>query len=259
MLALALFLLVQEPAAPVTIQLRPAQGDRLSVTDRSTYDFRGRMGEEPITSSSRGARQMRVEMAKVEGGRLERKVIQFEDAYVEELDVHTMKYIRREDPLKDRKVTVLLREGKEALEGVDGLPDHVRKTLTLVDPLTRLLPEKPVRPGDSWEISGEGLRRIFASGDFTERKIVITLRAVKEIEGRRCALLGTKYDVQGKAPGVQMDLQLTGELTVWIDRGYVLAMSQEGLLKTKPIGDAKGVAEGQAAITGKLTATILEK
>jgi len=255
MLVLTLLLLQD----PVAIELRPAQGDRLSVVDKWTYDFQGKLGEEPITSSSRGARHMRVEMAKVEGGRLDRKVVQFEDAYVEELDVHTGKFIRREDPVRGRKVTISRRDGKDALEGVDGLPEPSRKSLTLIDPLTRLLPEKPVKPGDTWELAGEGLRRIFTTGDFTEGKIGVKLVTVKEIDGRRCAILATKYDVKGKAPGVEMELQIAGELTIWIERGYVMAMTQKGVLKTKPIGDAKGIAEGKASITGELTATILEK
>jgi hypothetical protein len=261
MLALALLWLIQDPAAPVTLQFRPSEGDKLSVVDSWTHDFRGRMGEDELVLSSRGGRRMRVEMAKVEGGRLARKVVHFEDAYVEEQNPQTGKFIRRDDPLKDRRVTILLRDNREVLEGVDGLPEAARKTLLLEDPRVHLFPGKPVRPGDSWEVTGAQLRRVFASGDFTEGKIDVTLRAVKEIGGRRCAILETKTEVRGKAgTDSAVDLKIAGEVTVWIDRGYVLAVVEKGVLKIKRIGEAKNVPEeGRADVTGEVTATVLEK
>jgi hypothetical protein len=253
--------LLQEPAAEkIEIRVRPAEGDKLEITDSWTYTFRGLLGEEPLNTSSRGGRRLVVQMARVESGVLTRKVVQVADAYVESQDIQTGKFIRTDNAINGRTVTIERRGGGEVLAGVEGVPEAEQKTLAMDDPLTKLFPDHAVKVGETWEISGEGLKRIFTTGDFTEGRIEIALREIKEIEGRRCAVLVTKYKVAGKAPdGLQRTLELTGTLTVWIDRGYILAMSQSGRMTTSGADPKTGQPNGQAAVTGELKATLVGK
>jgi hypothetical protein len=258
---LVLLTLLQDPAPEkVTLEVRPKEGEKFAVVESWDNTFTGKLGDDPLFLRSRGGRRLQVEVARVEGSRVTRKVVQVEDSYREDQDVQTGKFVRQEDGLKGRKATISLRDGKEERTGLDGIPDEIQKTLTLDDPLTALFPSSAVRVGDSWEISGEGLKRVFAGGDFTEGKITVRLREAKEIDGRKCAVLGTVWDVRGKNPdGFARELRQTGTLTVWIERGYVIAMDQKGVLKTSGAVVGSGLPTGESAITGNRQVTLVGK
>jgi len=259
-LILVLALLQDPSTAKIELRVRPVEGDKLESSDTWTHTFRGTLGEEPVSFSTRGGRRLVVDMARVENGNLTRKVVQVADAYVEQQDVQTGKYIRKDDAIHGRKVTITRRDGRDERSGLDGVPEAEQKSLVLDDPLTRLFPDTPVRVGESWEIAGEGLKKVFTGGDFTDGRIVVTLRDVKDVDGRRCALLTTNYDVSGKsADGVTRELRLLGTLTVWIDRGYILAMTQSGRMKTSGADPKSAQPNGEAAVTGELKASVLDK
>jgi hypothetical protein len=257
---LPLALLLQE-AAPekVEIKFQPAQGDKIETFSTWSHTFRGKLGEEPIDYSTRGGQRMISEFAAVEKGAVTKKGVDVVDSYLEQQDVRTHKYVRSDDPMHGRKVTVELKGGKEERTGVDGVPEHQAKTVALVDPLTRLFPAGPKAVGDSWEISGEGLKLIFAGGDFTEGTITVSLRDIKVVDGRKCAFLGTNYHVKGVAGGITRELKLLGTMTVWIDRGYILAMSQSGRMTTSGADEKSGHPNGEGVITGELKTTFPEK
>ena len=255
-LALAVLLLQD----PVEIKVRPAQGEKVEATSKWTYAFRGALGDEPLNTSSRGGLRIVAEMAKVDGGALTKKVVKVEDAYVETQDVKTGKFIRKDGAIHGRTVTIERKGDKEERSGVDCLPEAELTALTLDDPLTRLFPDKPVKVGDTWEIADEGLKRVFKLGEFTKGTIVVSLRDVREWEGRRCAFLGTVYNVEGTGTdGVERKLTLQGTMTVWLDRGYVLAMSQSGRLTTKGADPKTLQPNGEAVVTGELKTIVLEK
>lgn len=258
---LLLLALLQDPsAAKVELKFRPVEGDKLEVTDSWTHAFRGKLGDEPLATSTRGGGRYIVDFARVENGVLSRKAVQVADSYIETQDVQTGKYIRKDRPLHGRTVTVERRGGRESHGALEGVPEAELKTVSLDDPLMRLYPDKPVAVGDTWEISGEGLKKFFPAGDFTKGQIVVNLREIKEVEGRRCALLITNYDVSGQAAGgVTRELRLQGTLTVWIDRGYILAMSQSGRLKTSGADPKTAEPNGEAAVSGELKAAPVEK
>ena len=253
--------LLQEPAASkVELRVRPVQGDKFETFVTWSNSFRGTLGEEPLTSSTRGGQRLVVEMSGVDNGALTRKTVKVVDSYMETKDPQTNKYIRKDDTVQGRTITISMQGGREQRTGGDGVPEPELKALAFVDPLTRLFPEKPVAVGDSWDISGEGLKQFFPGGDFSEGRILVTLREVRDIDGRKCAVLATKYDVSGKMPdGVARQLELSGTLTVWIERGYILAMTQSGRLKITGADPKTQQPNGEAIITGELKGTILEK
>jgi len=258
---LVLLALLQDPVGEkVTLELKPKEGDKLAVVESWDNTFAGKLGDDPLFLRTRGGRRLQVEIAGASGGRITRKVVLVEDSYREDQDVQTGKFVRQEDGLKGRKATIALRDGKEERTGLDGIPDEIQKTLALDDPLTALYPSGPVRVGDTWEISGDGLKKVFAGGDFNEGKITARLREVKEIDGRKCAVLGTVWDVRGKNPdGFTRELRQTGTITVWIERGYVMAMDQKGVLKTSGAVVGSGLPTGESAITGTRQVTLAGK
>ena len=258
---IVLALLMQDaPKQTVELRVRPVQGDKFETFATWSHAFRGALGEEPLSFATRAGQRLNVEMSAVEKGVLVRKTVKVIDSYVETKDVQTNKYIRKDDAILGRTVTITMKNGREERAGGDGVPEHELKALTFVDPLTRLYPDKPVAVGDEWDISGEGLKQFFPGGDFTDGRILVSLREVREIDGRKCAFLATKYDVNGKMPdGISRHLELSGTLTVWIERGYILAMTQSGRLKTSGADPKTQQPNGEAIITGELKATILEK
>jgi hypothetical protein len=259
LLIVAAALLQSPPAEKIEIRVRPKEGDRIETWNTWTHSFRGSLGEEPLRFATRGGQRLVSEMAKVEGGRVIRKKVHVADSYLEKQDAQTGKYIRTDDAIHGREVTIDRTAKGETRTGVDGVPEPELVALTLDDPLARLFPTGPVAVGDTWEISGEGLKAFYPRGDFTEGRIVVVLRDVREFEGRRCAFLGTNFDVSIGAPsGLKRELRLKGMLTVWIDRGYVLAMTQSGRMTTTGADPKTSEPNGEAAVTGELKATILE-
>lgn len=256
-----LALVLQDPPKEkIELRVRPVEGDKVESFSTWTHTFRGRLGDEAVNFSTRGGQRFVSEMSRVQGGRLAGKIIEVADSYIETQDPRTGKYVRKDDPIHGRKVTIEMRDGREARTGVAGLSELDQRTLTMDDPLTRLFPDKPVAVGETWEIAGEGLKKFFPAGDFTEGRIIVSLRDVREVEGRRCAFLGTNYQVSTKTPdGVSRELHLLGTLTVWIDRGYVLAMSQSGRMTTTGADPKTAQPNGEAAITGELKAVLVEK
>lgn len=254
-------LLLQEPVPQkVELRVRPVQGDKLETFATWSHSFRGTLGEEPVAFSTRGGQRLVIEMSGVEKGALTRKTVNVVDSYIETKDVQTNKYIRKDDAVQGRTITISMAGGREQRTGGDGVPEPELKALAFVDPLTRLYPDKAVAVGDSWDISGDGLKQFFPGGDFTDGRILVTLREVRDVDGRKCALLATKYDVSGKMPdGVSRQLELSGTLTVWIERGYILAMTQSGRLKTTGADPKTQQPNGEAIIAGELKGTILEK
>lgn len=253
-------LLQTPPAEKIDLKVRPKEGDRIETWSTWTNTFRGSLGGEPIRSATRGGQRLAIEMAKVEGGKLTRKNVHVVDSYDENQDPQTGKYIRTDHAIHGRKVTIERGDKGEARTGVDGVPEQELVALVMDDPLSRFFPPGPVAVGDTWEISGEGLKKFYPRGDFTDGRIVVSLRDVSDAEGRRCAYLATNIDVSvTTAAGVKRELRMKGTLTVWIDRGYVLAMSQSGRMTTTGADPKTSEANGEAAVTGELKATLLEK
>src|SRR5215510_4835357 len=123
-LLILLALVPQEPAKEkFEIRFRPAEGDRLEVVDKWTHTFQGKLGEEPVTFSTRGGRRLTVEMAKVEGGRLTRKIVKVDDAFIEQQDTNTGKYVRKDESIHGRTATIERRDGKEERTGLEGVPE----------------------------------------------------------------------------------------------------------------------------------------
>jgi len=101
-----------------------------------------------------------------------------------------------------RKITLSMKDGMLLREGADGLEEKQLKKLELADRTGLIFPKTPVAPGDSWVVEGEEVRRFLASdGDLKEAKIKVTLLEVKEIDGRRCAVLNALIELIGKAKG----------------------------------------------------------
>src|SRR5688572_27313081 len=148
---IVLALLMQDaPKQSVELRVRPVQGDKIETFATWSHGFRGTLGDEPVSFATRGGQRLIVEMSGVEKGTLARKTVKVVDSYIETKDTQTNKYIRKDDAVLGRTVTITRRNGREEHAGGDGVPEHELKPLTLVDPLTRLFPSKPVAVGDAW-------------------------------------------------------------------------------------------------------------
>jgi hypothetical protein len=257
---LAAAFLQNPPAEKIEIRVQPREGDRIETWNTMSHTFRGSLGEEAVRFSTRSGQRLVTEIVKVDGGRPTRKNVHVVDSYIERQDPQTGKYIRTDDAIHGRKVTIERGDKGDVRTGVEGAPEHELSALSIDDPLSRLFPTAPVAVGDTWEISGEGLKKFYPRGDFTDGRIVVSLRDVREFEGRRCAFLGTNFDVSlTTSSGVRRELRLKGVITVWIDRGYVLALNQSGRMTTTGADPKTSEANGEAALTGELKATLLEK
>jgi hypothetical protein len=126
-------------------------------------------------------------------------------------------------------------DGKIVREGVEGLEEKAVKKLTLADKTTRLFPKNPVAPGESWDVQGDDVKAFLDTDDeIKDGKIKIKFDSVKDIDGKKCALLKANIEATGKVPGdIDMIIKLDADVVVWLDRGYTLSVKGKGTVSMK--------------------------
>ena len=73
------------------------------------------------------------------------------------------------------------------------------------------------------------------------------------MESRRCAVLWTDFNIKGEnEAGAELALKLSGEILVWLDRGYILGVSLKGTMSMKMKNDQMEV-EGEGPVTMEVT------
>jgi hypothetical protein len=138
-------------------------------------------------------------------------------------------WVTAERPLHGRKITVSLVEGKETLEDADQIPERELKRITLEDRSALLYPKDPVAVGDSWEVPSADVRKFLGNDEMTKGSCSVKLAEVKDVDGRRCAILTAKLDISGRTSnGLDATVKLEGDAVVWLERGYMLSFKAKG-------------------------------
>jgi hypothetical protein len=237
--AFALLLALLPLQDKVTLKFNPKKGDKLSKIERNEMAIKAKVTagdqEQEIEFGQRDVQDATTEYLEVVDGAVTKSQVDCKEHHEEKKGPPTLQWEKKEKPLHGRKVTLSLVDGKLVREGADGLDDKTLRKLELADKASHLFPKTAVAPGDTWEVTEEDARKFFAKDDdLREVKVKGKLLAVKEIDGRRCAVMNIVMDLKGKAPnGVDLAILMDAESVVWIERGYTLSVKGKGTVTMK--------------------------
>jgi hypothetical protein len=239
LLSVALLALLALPQDKITLKLSPKKGDKLAKTEKTEMAVKAKViagdQEQPIEFEQKGLERVTTEILEVANGAVTKALLTCHEDVEEKKGPPTGQWEKQEKPLHGKKITLSLVDGKLVREGIEGLEEKIVKKLTLDDKTSHIFPKNPVAPGDTWEVSGDDVKLFLgADDDLKEGKIKIKLEAVKDIDGKKCAVLKTAIDVNGKAEGdINLTIKLDAEVIVWIDRGYPLSVKGKGTIAMK--------------------------
>src|SRR5258706_4489036 len=228
LLLLAFALALVPSQDKITLKFKPKEGDKLVKSERTEMSVQAKVvageQEQELQFEQKDSQKMTMEFAEVANGAVARSVLVWQTHLEEKKGPPTGEWIKKEMPLQGRTITLSMKDGLLVRDGADGLDEKLIKKLDLADRSSRLFPKTPVAPGDTWEVEGEDVRKFLAAdNDLKDAKVKVKLLEVKEIDGRRCAVLNTAMELAGKGKGeVDLTIKLDAEVIIWIERGYTL-------------------------------------
>lgn len=258
-LALALFLVPQDEK--ITLKFNPRKGDKATTTGKTEVKlkFSIEMGDEPqeVEFEQRGSSKRTIEYVEAENGKVTRLVVDCAEDFEEKKQPPTMEWVRTDNAMHGRKVTILQKDGQVVREGADGLKEKELKKLDLTIGEPKFFPDKPVAVGDSWDVKGDAVKEfINAQDEIKDASLKVKVKEVKEIDKRRCAVLTAVLEMSGKAENdVTFNGKLDVDIVVWIDRGYVLSAKGKGKVTLKGDGDQFKIS-GEGPITIETTVKV---
>lgn len=239
LLSIALLALLAVPQDKITFKFNPQKGDKLVKTEKTEMSIKAKVvagdQEQAIEFEQKGSEKSTSEILEVAGGQVTKAVLTVQEDVEQKKGPPTGEWEKVEKPLHGKKITLSMVDGKIVREGVEGLEAKVVNKLNLTDKTIHIFPKTPVGPGDSWEVKGDDVREFIGGDeDLKDGKIKVKFDSVKEIEGKRCAILKSAIEITGKAPGeIDMVIKLDADVVVWLDRGYALSVKGKGTLTMK--------------------------
>jgi hypothetical protein len=239
MLSVALLLALLPAQEKITLKFNPKKGDKLSRAEKVEMSIKAKVTlgeqEQEVTMDQKESQKATLELSDVAAGAVTRMVMTCSEHVEERKGPPNQEWVKKEKGLHGRTITMTRKDGKIEREGADGLDDKTLAKLDLDDRTSRIFPKDPVAPGDTWELQGDDVRKFLgADNDLQQASIKVKLLSVKEIEGKKCAILNALMDLGGKAPGnVDLTMKLDAEVVVWIERGYALSVKAKGNIDMK--------------------------
>ena len=239
LLSVALVLSLLPAQDKITIKFNPQKGDKLSRAQKMEMSIKAKVTvgeqEQDVEMEQKETQKSTLELADVASGAVTRMVMTCSEHVEERKGPPTQEWVKKQKELHGRTITLSLKDGKVEREGVEGLDDKALSKLDLDDRSSRLFPKGPVATGDTWEIQGDDVRKFLAAdNDLQQANVKVKLLSVKEIDGKKCAVLNALMDLGGKAQGnVDLTMKLDAEIVVWLDRGYALSVKAKGTIDMK--------------------------
>ena len=239
LLSAALLLALLAPQDKITLKFNPKKGDKLVRSEKMEMTITAKVTvgeqEQDVSMEQRETQKLTFEIGEVGDGAVNRMVMAWSDHFEERKGPPTNEWVKRLKPLNGKTVTLTRKDGKIEREGADGLDDKTLAKLDLDDRTSRLFPKGPVAPGDTWDLQGDDVRRFLgADNDLQQASVKMKFLSVKEIDGKKCAVLNALMDLGGKAPGnVDLTMKIDTEVVVWIERGYALSIKGKGNIEMK--------------------------
>ena len=239
LLSLALLMALVPVQDKITFKSSPRKGDKISKTEKNEMFIKTKVTagekEQEIEFAQRGSQQSTTEILDVVDGAVTKSLFRCTEQIEEKKGPPTMQWEKKEKALQGRTITTSLLDGKLVREGADGIPDKALRKVELSDKSALLFPKGPVAIGDSWDVPpADALKFFSADDDLREVKIKVKLLEVKDIDGRRCAVLNNLMEMSGKTGnGIDTMIKLDAESVIWLERGYTLSVKGKGTVTMK--------------------------
>lgn len=252
LLAVALF-----PQEKVLLKHQPRAGDQMTVTEKMDAKIHlvvnagGQKIE--VDVEQRESKRTVMDCLAVEGGAITKASYKVEEAVEEKKEPGAPEFTRAEKATHGKTIVVERKDGKLSQQGADGIPEKDLKDFDLDDTFAQSFPKQPLGVGESYEVPAETLKKMFHDPT-SEGKLTITLKELKEIDGRKCAVLEADLRMKGKTDeGVEISMDVKGPVVIWIDRGYTQSAKLQGTMGLKA-KTPEAVMEGKGPMTVEIAA-----
>lgn len=256
LLLLALLL----PQEKVTLGFKPAKGMKVASTESLSFKLHAKVVvngdeyEEDVEVVR--TRKSTTEFADVVDGRLARKVLAIEEDLGKARSAPDEDFELVKESLHAKTITVTEKEGKPVIECAEKLDAAARASLRLPDDDADLWPGKEVAVGASWTVTKPGVFARLYDVDEQESTLTLTLKELKQVEKRACAVVTLKGEVKVKTRVENHHtLTIEGELLADVETGIVLSLKASGKAVMKRAHETIK-ADGEGTVTLERTSTI---
>ncbi len=252
LIAVALF-----PQEKVLLKHQPRAGDRMTVTEKMDAKIHlvvnagGQKIE--VDVEQRESKRTVMDCLAVEGGAITKASYKVEEAVEEKKEPGAAEFTRSEKATHGKTVVAERKDGKVTHQGADGLGAKDIKDFDLDDTFAQSFPKHALAVGDSYEVPAETLKEMFHDPT-SEGKLLISLKELKEIDGRKCAVLEAHLQMKGKTEeGVEISMDVKGPVVIWIERGYTQSAKLQGTMGLKA-NTPEAVMDGKGPMTVEIAA-----
>ena len=208
LLVALLLVLAPQEKEKITLKWNPVQGDVVTSTDKTSLEAKGTAQGQELEFTNKSTKKTVTTFTTVKDGKVVKKTIEFKESTEEGRQPGQDEEEKKEMDLHGKTVTLMEKDGKLVLEGADDVDEKETKKLKLDEGWSHFLPGKEIAVGDSWEITGDALKKAMEDEEFDGGKVTFKLKEVKEINKVKCAVLAATFDVQGTAQDGQIKLKL---------------------------------------------------
>jgi len=206
------------------IRFRPRQGDRLIETARTTSAMRG----EGFRSSGTLDKKTTTTYVTVENGRWTRKTVRYdrEDSRTEMTVGDRKVDTPSTTPAYVGRTYTVRRRGDEAVVEDDGALHDWQKVMLKADhDCAYLFPDKPVEVGETWDATAKARPMVptVSGATFPRYDVKVTLRELRDVAGRRSAVIDVRQLITTEIQGVTSEGDLKAETVIWLERGYPIS------------------------------------
>lgn len=240
----------------VLLQYQPKVGDKLAVEEKMDAKIHlvvnsgGQKVE--LDVAQRETKKTVMDCQAVDGGQITKAAYKVEECYEEKKQPGATEFEKEQKPAHGKTIVAERKDGKVTHTGADGLSEKDLRDYSLDDSFALGFPKAAVGVGESWDVPQETLRKMFHDPT-ADGKLSFTLKELKTIDGRKCAVLEAALKMKGQAEeGVEMTMDLKGPVVVWIERGYTLSAKLDGnMTLSGATGDAKMDGKGPMSVEVK--------
>lgn len=235
---------------PIRLEFKPLQGDRLLIAEARTFLVTGKDTSQHVEYVKRTSQKTVVDVRKVQGGQVMEVALDCRGHKGERKSPPCGEWRQEELPLNGRLITLSLTDGKILRKGVEGVPENELRALRMEDPTSALFPKHALSPGESWEVGTDQVQSLLGpSWSVKEGKAKLVLVEIRNVDGRRCAVISASFLAKGKNDvAAEVEIAMEAESVVWIERGYTLSFKGRGKLHAKELGTSKLAGEGHIEI-----------
>ncbi len=227
----------QEAGGEVALRQKFTAGERWAFDEDMTLAFNlkvlgGGTVVQKVDKTTHRRRKGDVALLEVKGERIEAVRARYAAECFDTEKADGAPEEKKESALAGQAVTVRRQAGAEAsVEGPASLDaDAKKEARELVAPSDGFLPKKPVKVGDRWVADEKAVVRLLNLGPEDRGTLRSKLKEVRDVAGRRTAVIEVALVVNQKNDSMKVALDLEGSVQVDVETGWTVSVELDGPL-----------------------------